>query len=162
MLWNRAHDEGGDPKGARLQAVSVLGPGDSPSMHARIGETIHVRVYFNAPPDENGHIVITIKNRFNQTVTVSGTRQIGLGACSSVGGFGVLDLSIDLMLEAGLYSFMISYGIPNRANGGQRIDDTGWLGPIQVSWDYETDVAPFLGLFGLPIRGHYEAGGIDL
>ena len=38
-----------------------------------------------------------------------------------------------------------------RLNRGTALDSTDWLGPIEIRWDYETDPAPFLGMFGVPI-----------
>jgi lipopolysaccharide transport system ATP-binding protein len=37
-------------------------------------------------------------------------------------------------------------------NGCKRIDETPWLGPIKLEWDYKNKKAPFLGMFGLPVK----------
>jgi lipopolysaccharide transport system ATP-binding protein len=66
------------------------------------------------------------------------------------------------MLEAGLYSFNVNLSsegpLPNR---GRLIDASPWLGPFKIDWAYENERAPFLGMFGLPVRAKYiiETGG---
>jgi lipopolysaccharide transport system ATP-binding protein len=39
-----------------------------------------------------------------------------------------------------------------KPNQGIVLDETPWLGPIEIKWDYLADTAPFLGMFGLPAR----------
>ena len=56
------------------------------------------------------------------------------------------------MLESGLYSLQIGYGFPE-INSGARIDNTAWFGPLEISWDYHNEKAPFLGMFGPPATG---------
>ena len=36
-----------------------------------MGDTVIVRVYFNAPASEAGHISLVIKNRYDQVVTTA-------------------------------------------------------------------------------------------
>jgi lipopolysaccharide transport system ATP-binding protein len=70
------------------------------------------------------------------------------------GSYGVFEFEIDCMLEAGLYSIMVTFGNPSNPNQGELLDQTGWLGPLLIDWDYEFEKAPFLGMFGLPVRSH--------
>jgi lipopolysaccharide transport system ATP-binding protein len=63
------------------------------------------------------------------------------------------------MLEAGLYSLRVTFFRHVKPNQGEELDATGWLGPLRISWDYEAEMAPFLGLFGLPVRGSLHRAG---
>ncbi|HTT08229.1 MAG TPA: ABC transporter ATP-binding protein [Gammaproteobacteria bacterium] len=157
-IWKRSGNSALENT-VRLLAVVVLGPDGHPATQVQMGDTIRMRIYFQARQGEEAHISLTIKNRFDQIATVTGSRQLGLGPCP-VGEnvSGMLELCIKLMLEAGLYSFQISYATFNVANKGVRLDETEWLGPLQIYWNYENNTAPFLGMVGLPVTGAYEAG----
>jgi hypothetical protein len=41
-------------------------------------------------------------------------------------------------------------------NQGRIVDTSGWLGLINVQWDYKNERAPFLGMFGLPISASFR------
>jgi lipopolysaccharide transport system ATP-binding protein len=149
-LWSVADDQ---EEGRRILAVRLLGPDGQPATHARMGDTVKVQVFFRTPPDESGHLSLIIKNRYDQIVTSFGSYQMGMAACSSGDApFAALEIELNLMLEAGLYSLMVAYGVPVAANSGDRLDETDWFGPLQINWDYEMETAPFLGMFGLSAR----------
>lgn len=155
-LWSVADDK---EEGRRLLAVCLLGPDGQPTTHAKIGDTVTVQVFFRTPEDESGHLSLIIKNRYDQIVTNIGSYQMGMNACSSGKlPFAVFELEIDLKLEAGLYSLMINYGQPIGANSGKSLDGTDWFGPLQINWDFETETAPFLGMFGLSVSGKLVIG----
>ncbi len=156
-LWSVADDK---EEGRRLLAVCLLGADGQPTTHARIGDTVKMQVFFRAPPDKSGHISLTIKNRYDQVVTNIGSYLMGMEVCSSGNlPFAIFEIEIGLKLEAGLYSLMVSYGQPSGANHGKSLDRTDWFGPMQVDWDYETEKAPFLGMFGVPVAGKLIMGG---
>lgn len=137
----------------RLLAVRLLGSDGQAASHARMCDTIRIQVFFRTAPGEAGHISFTLKNRFDQVVSSTGTYLMGLEACSSGSApFAVAEFEVGLMLEAGLYSLMFAYGQPTQENQGKMIDNTGWIGPLHIEWDYEGKRAPFLGMFGLPVR----------
>lgn len=139
--------------GRRLLAVRLLGVDGQPTTHARIGDTVTIQVYFRTPPDESGHISLIIKNRFDQIITNISSYLMGMDGCSSEDfPFAIFEFVVDLKLEGGLYSLMISYGHPLGVNHGRLVDGTDWLGPLQIDWDYGAETAPFLGMFGLPAR----------
>lgn len=155
-LWSVADDQ---EEGRRLLAVRLLGADGQPTTHARMGDTVKMQVFFRTPPDESGHISLIIKNRYDQIVTNIGSYRMGMDACFSGSfPFAVFEIEIDLNLEAGLYSLMVGYGKPIGANHGEPLDSTDWFGPLQVDWDYETEKAPFLGMFGLPAEGKLVMG----
>lgn len=149
-LWSVAD---GQEDGRRLLAVCLVGPDGQPTSHAKIGDSIKVRIVFRTPEGESGNISLIMKNRYDQIVSNVGSHRIGIPACTSNRAlFSILEVELDLMLEAGLYSLMVSYGHPVAANRGNRIEETDWFGPLQISWDYEMEIAPFLGMFGVPAR----------
>lgn len=149
-IWSVPDDQ---DAGQRLLSVCLLASDGQPTTHARIGDTITIQVYFRTPPDESGHISLIIKNHYDQVVSNIGSYRMGMDACSSGDlPFAIYEIEIDLNLEAGLYSLMVSYGSPIGANHGELLDGTDWFGPLQINWDYEMEIAPFLGMFGLPAR----------
>ena len=60
------------------------------------------------------------------------------------------------MLEAGNYSFCVSLGQPDASgSSGTVIDETPWLGPLQVVWDYHNEIPPFYGMVGLQSEARF-------
>lgn len=150
-IWSIPDDQ---EAGRRLLAARLLGADGQPTTHARIGDTVTMQVYFRTPPNESGHVYFVIKNRFDQVVSNISTNRIGMDALFSDSvSFNLLEIEVDLALEAGLYSVMLAYGNPVAPNRGEWLDETEWFGPLHVSWDYELEEAPFLGQFGLSARG---------
>jgi lipopolysaccharide transport system ATP-binding protein len=145
-LW-RGSDDG------PLLAVDVVDAQGRAATGGRIGDTLTVRVYFRAAPSAAGHVVLVLKNRYDQVVTSVGSYVNGLPAMSSGDAdFAVFEVDIDLMLEAGLYSLKVAFSRPTGSNVGETAGDSGWLGPLAVEWDYQRQTAPFLGMFGVPYR----------
>jgi len=153
-IWSRKAD-GPAGEDARLLAVAVLGPDGAPTTQVKIGEKIRVRIFFRTLPDESGHLSLILKNRYDQTVFNTCSYFLGMEKCTSSGkSFEVFEFEVECMLEAGQYSLMAAFGSSiNLPNQGNMLDQSDWFGPIHVTWNYETDVAPFLGMFGLPVRG---------
>ena len=149
-LWRRAPDAPPGP----LLAVEVLDAREAAATRAQMGETVKLRVYFHAAPDEAGHVSVVIKNRYDQVVSNVSSYACGMPALTSGDSpFAIFQAEIDLMLEAGLYSLKVAFGNPVTKNQGVIVDETGWIGPFQIDWDYEAKAAPFWGMFGLPVRG---------
>jgi lipopolysaccharide transport system ATP-binding protein len=149
-LWSVSDDAEGS---RRLLAVRLLNSDGQLTTHAIMGDTIKMQVFFRTAPGETGLISVTLKNRFDQIIFNTSTYLMGMEPCSSGNAhFAVAEFEISLMLEAGLYSLRFSYGQPTQENQGKVIDNTGWIGPLHITWDYETQRAPFLGMFGLPAR----------
>lgn len=68
--------------------------------------------------------------------------------------WSAFDFEMDLRLEAGQYSLRVGFSSESLvSNRGVELDTTDWFGPLEVRWDYENESAPFLGMFGLPVRG---------
>lgn len=154
-FWQRPDGRGPGP----LLAVEIVGPDGRPATRARMGDTVMVRTYFRALPADAGHVSLVIKNRYDQVVTSVSSYTCGLSPLTSgLSGFAVFQLRVELMLEAGQYSLMVAFGRSVGKNSGEVLDETGWIGPFQIHWDYEQDRAPFLGMFGLPVRGELHPG----
>ena len=124
-----------------------------------IGDTLTVRVHFWASADDPLHVSLLLKNRYDQVVTNLSTFTSGLPPAAPDGqGSGIVQFDISMMLEAGQYALKAVLARPSGSNQGSVVDETDWLGPLRVSWDYERDTAPFLGMFGLPVKTRLLAG----
>jgi lipopolysaccharide transport system ATP-binding protein len=152
-IWNRGSDllQWGNTN--RLLAVTLKDQTGIPTSSIRMGETVIVEVFFRTLPYDKCHLSLTIKNQFDQIITNTGTYLLGLPM------FGVECLTyhtasfeIQWNAEAGQYSFMLKLGKNTSPNCGDLLDSTSWLGPIHITWDYEKCRAPFLGMFGFPVK----------
>jgi len=140
------------PAAGMLYAVLLMDEGGRPTTTGKIGDTLIVRVYYSAPPQEVGaHLSIVIKNRYDHIITSTRAPLAGGAVSHSHSGISSVDFKVTMMIEAGFYSFLIKMSQPTAPNRGNALDTTEWLGPIEIRWDYETDPAPFLGMFGVPI-----------
>jgi lipopolysaccharide transport system ATP-binding protein len=152
-LWRR--DTASLTNDHRLLAVVVRDTKGMPVTSVRMGGKLIFQVYFRTLLDDNGHISLIIKNNYDQIVSSTGSYPLGWKPLSTQGNsYGVIEFEIDCMLESGLYSIMVSFGLPIALNQGELLDQTGWLGPLQINWNFELDRAPFMGMFGLPVRAH--------
>jgi lipopolysaccharide transport system ATP-binding protein len=154
-LWRR--DSASLNNDHLLLAVVVRDTNGLPATSVRMGDKLIFQVYFKTNPNEKGHISLVIKNKYDQIVCHMSSYLMGMAPLSTKErSYGIFEFEIDCMIEAGLYSVMVAYGLPNAPNRGKRLDETGWLGPLQINWDYEMEIAPFLGMFGLPVRGKFD------
>ena len=153
-MWRRP----GAREPGPLLAVEVLDANGKPVTRARLGDTVKVRVYFRADAAQAGHLNLVVKNRYDQVVSSRGTGRMGAEPLSSGDApYAVYEMEVDMMLEAGPYSLQVAFSRPHGRNRGELVEDTGWFGPLLVEWDYESEAAPFLGMFGLPVRGRLVA-----
>lgn len=149
--WWRADDN----QNRALLAVRLLNSTGEAITQARVAETVTLQVYFR--PEQFGHVTLLLKNRYDQVVSSVGSYSLGLEPCAMDSAITLFELSLTLMLEAGQYSLMVVYGYATGANTGQRLDETPWIGPLHITWDYATERAPFLGMFGLPAEAQFLA-----
>ncbi len=141
----------------RLLGVVVTDEQGQPATSFAIGDRCLIWAYFRTQEGEDAHVSIALKNRFDQVVSSIGSHVLDLAPCTTcVGAFSAFVLELDLMLEAGEYSLQAALGKPVGVNRGERLDETSWIGPLRISWDYEQAKAPFLGMFGLPATGRFE------
>lgn len=119
----------------------------------RIGEKLRVLVMV-----ENLRVgcapAVTIKNALGQVVNVT---YFDGAVEAQAGRRALFAFEIDLALEAGRYGFQAYVGEKTSANVGAVVSESPALGPILVEWNYETDRAPFYGMFGLPAKVSFEA-----
>jgi lipopolysaccharide transport system ATP-binding protein len=152
-IWSRRPKEN-----HRLMSVHVFDINQNAIDHAKLSETIRVQICYRTPPEEKPlAISLAIKNRYDQIVTTTNSQRMGVDSISKPNEqYAIFEFEVDLMLEAGLYSLRVNIGQPIDGNRGNMIDTTDWFGPFQIHWDYETQTAPFLGMFGLPARGRLK------
>lgn len=112
-----------------------------------------IKIVFSSLIEESYYLSVTFKNRYAQVVNVTtsyldGDHYIKMKPHEIV----EIEFCFDLNIEAGQYSYKIILAKQNQfCNKGPSINETPWLGPLDVSWDYENQKAPFLGMFGIPV-----------
>jgi lipopolysaccharide transport system ATP-binding protein len=148
-LWSREPDTA-----ARLLAVHVLDLTGEPTTQAPLGATVVIRVSFR----KHGSALplfmkVMLKNKYGQLVVSTGSQLLGVEIADGPAvGVAAFELELDLMLEAGLYSCkVVCTDQAGLSNAGTR-EETGWIGPLRVNWNYEERQPPFFGMFGLPVR----------
>jgi lipopolysaccharide transport system ATP-binding protein len=154
-LWRRI----AEPAASALLVVDLLSAKGVPVHNVRIGDTVVVRVRFRTAPETAAHVSLLLKNRYDQIVSNVSSYAIGMPAVSSGREpFATLQFEVKMTLEAGMYSLNVALASPTGKNIGTVLDETGWVGPLRVEWDYETETAPFMGMFGLPVRAELACG----
>ncbi|WP_035198019.1 ABC transporter ATP-binding protein [Acidovorax radicis] len=153
-LWSRPQNHPG-----RLIAVSIQDQNNNKTERTQMGSDIYIKVYYQSLVGDVGTTVaLAIKNRFDQVIFVTNARRLGIENCDTEDGRNaVFVFKVTLNIEAGLYSLKIGIHQPTEINKGRELDTTGWFGPFRIDWSYETESAPFLGMFGLPASGEFIA-----
>jgi lipopolysaccharide transport system ATP-binding protein len=114
-----------------------------------MGETMRVAAAYRPARAALTHVAVTIRNKFDQVVTSLGSAQLAIAPPSAESArVAIFDLEVGLRLEAGNYSVSVSLGHLQGANRGEFVDSSPAAGPISIHWDYEHELAPFLGMFG--------------
>lgn len=135
----------------RLLALRLLDSSGNPATRFTLGSRFRLQVLLNIPATDTGHVSFVLKNRFDQVVTNNGTYLSEFGEISTgENQIKTIEFELHAVVEAGLYSLMVTFSRATAANQGAILEDTGWLGPLEIVWDYELNPAPFLGQFGLP------------
>lgn len=146
-VWSSAGKEN-----SHLMAVSFLDCQERPTETFRLGDKLVVRVCYRSLQDTDTEVSVVITDKFGAIVTATGTMHVPIDfPFSPESKFRVLDFEINLLLEAGKYGVSVNVGLKTDCNRGEVLNETGVLGPISVTWDYESEVAPFLGRIGLPV-----------
>ncbi len=154
-LW-RNENQSVDMEG-KLLAVAVCDKNGDANVVFRIGDTAVITVAYVSKLSSECHAGISILNKFNQVVTVTGSYFAHSLLPKVESGFDafrivVCELHITLLVEAGQYSLEVSSGPTTVPNQGIVRDKVSAIGPITVNWDYEHEPAPFLGQVGLPVN----------
>lgn len=155
-FWVNSRETSGSQK-AKVIAVAVLDQQGAHDLQVKMGSDIIFQILYQTYTEDPVHVSLTLKNRQGQTVSCIGTYALGTKLMSlQQGDYAILELKLGAMLEAGLYSFAVSLGLPlGGQNRGDNTDESPWLGPLKIEWDYENDKAPFLGMFGLPCSARF-------
>lgn len=160
-FWSLGSNESAEcqTKLAYIISVGVFDEEGNPITSARMGSEIKIRVHFKSLCKEQVHVHLVIKNKYDQIVTAVGSYNLKVQPpVLDIGEEAIFELGIQMSLEAGEYVFCLSLTQPS-ANGvdGLLIDETPWLGPLQVCWNYNEEVPPFFGLAGMNCGGKFLA-----
>lgn len=121
-----------------------------------IGEELVFKVRYCENEGPRSHVMFTLHNKNNQVVTSQGTYNTAQAPDNEKINDIEVQFSITCSLEAGEYSFIFTLSSNHSTNTGIILYETPRLGPIQIMWDYQKNVAPFFGLFGLPVVIKYN------
>lgn len=143
-----------------ILAVDVLDAAGAPRDVFMIGDEAVFRVRFTGGPELSRHrIVLRLKDRFGSHVsTLYSDRYEELPDRQETSGLTFI-YRVRLDVEAGEYTYQASIGRAVRPNGTDIVSNSGWMGPMIVSWNYETMPAPFLGKFGLAVQAYLDDTG---
>lgn len=153
-IWT-SNDEGNAKETkAKILAVSMFDSFNEATMKARIGEQIRFIVFYKTYTEDPIHSSMALKNRYNNLIACNGSYLCNLEPQKlPSGSYGAIEFQLKCIIEAGLYTvnFNLSHpcDLPNR---GISLDETPWLGPLKIEWDYENIKAPFLGMFDIPMQ----------
>ncbi|MBS4095622.1 MAG: ABC transporter ATP-binding protein [Sulfuricella sp.] len=142
---------------AKILGVALLDSNREPTAKVIMGDELIIQVLFLAYQDGTYDAAVEIKNRHDQIVTSNGSETYGIEPLSlKSGALGLFELKLTCALEAGQYTFQASIGAGGHSpNRGYPVNVTPWLGPFSLTWNYETDPAPFLGMFGVPLTARF-------
>jgi len=138
--------------GTQILCVVVEDASGRPGLTARIGDMLKFSVVYRVAEAAPVHVSVVLKNRYDQIVNCTSTYTLAVDLpILKVDELAVMELETNMMLEAGQYAFLASLGlIGDQPNRGKSLDETPWLGPISIAWEFDAEPAPFLGMFGLP------------
>lgn len=156
IWWNEKQTDSPE-KSASITGVAVLNEKNQDAQKILLGQKIHFRVLFHSALKGAYHVVVEIKNRRDELVTSCSSYTCGLAPLElTADQSAYFDLQLDFNFEAGRYTFqVILAAVTHQANRSQRIDESPWLGPLEVNWDYAESPAPFLGMFGPPASAQF-------
>lgn len=155
-VWKAQPHEAGEA--GRLVAVAFYDAQGNPATSFRLGSAMHIKVAYRPAKEVPTHVTIVIRNKYDQVVTSVGSSRLGLTppAPEQNQQPNIFEMRMDLLLEAGNYSVTVTLAHLVAPNRGENLDSTDAIGPITIHWDYEKDVAPFLGMFGLGAAGSFK------
>jgi lipopolysaccharide transport system ATP-binding protein len=155
-FWSAPTNDRSSSEGC-IVAVGIYDETGKPILSAKMGSKITIKVHYCSYVEEPIHVHLVIKNKHDCVVTAFGSyslRESPPFLC--VGQNAVFEIQTQMSLEAGSYALLLSLNGPNdESPAGHRIDETPWLGPIHVEWNYEEEVPPFYGQVGLPTSVRY-------
>lgn len=152
-----ATDEGHD-QDAHILGLALLDKDGRPTTKVIMGGELVFWILIRHFSSTPMNVSVALKNRFDQVISSFGSYTLGLDLRQPrPASLSLFELKMSVMIEAGEYSIQVTIGpqspLPNR---GTSNEETPWLGPFSVSWEYERDPAPFLGMFGVPVTGSFR------
>ena len=157
-LWTNYLHENEPEKSAILVGVSVLDETNRAAEKFRMGAKARFKILLQARVEGSYHVVVEIKNRRGEVVTCCSSYTCGIDPLSlQPNESSYFELEMDLNFEAGRYTFQVVLAANiDQANRGQRVDESPWLSPLEINWDYDSSPAPFLGMFGPPASARFS------
>lgn len=136
---------------AQLIAVGLEDEFGMPIRKIRMGSEVRFLVYYKVNTNEQVHIHIIIKNRYDQIITAVGSFNLKITPPNfDIDQVVIFELKTHMLIEAGNYVFSISLVQPEQSQStGTIIDETKWIGPIEIYWNYNEEIPPFYGLCGM-------------
>lgn len=150
-------NEQSDPT-AQLIAIALYDELGEPTTSFQLGKEMLVRVLFSPAPGVENHVALAILDKSGGVRSATGS------LLKKLSGFmanevGLFEIKIQLMIEAGEYGLLLNLGYEIEKNRGAVVHETPIIGPINVTWDYERETAPFLGQVGLPVSARFVPFG---
>lgn len=141
---------------ALIMAIGIFDENGNPIASARMGSQVRVRVQYKYFYDDQPHVHLIIKNKYDQIVTAFGSFNLKIQVPTlTPGSDAIFEFLIQMSLEAGEYVFRLCLTRPLLGTGGSTIDETPWLGPFAVVWNYHDNIPPFYGLAGMNSSGRF-------
>ena len=154
-IWTTTSDSIEKDK-ERLLSIAFYDENNQATTSFLMGSNLKIRVAYYPSIKNPTHIAVTIQNKYNQVVTSLSSSGLKLNPPEyQAGEIIVFEMILNLSLEAGNYTVMISINNLVKSNQGKCLDSSPFLGPISIQWDYEQNRAPFLGMFGLRATGRF-------
>lgn len=158
-LWTLSSNEStkSQNKIAYLISVGIFDENGNATTSVRMGSEVKFKVHFKPLCRDKVHVHFVIKNKYDQILTAVGSYNINTPMpVLDIGQEAIFELGIQFSAEAGEYAFNVSLTQPSpNGVGGVLIDETPWLGPLQVYWNYEEEIPPFYGLAGMNCSGKF-------
>lgn len=151
-IWEKTYDTL-PTEGGLLSVVITNSRGEQVTIFG-IGEKATVKIFFVPDPDHKAHIYLNFKNQFGKQTFTTGTYFLNISPSELDNNkIAVAGFELDMNLGGGDYSLGVILGHPTHPNRlGTIIDQTREIGPLIIKCDYQTERAPFLGPFGLPVQ----------
>lgn len=144
-------------KRAYIIAVGIFDEKGNSITFVKMESRIKIKVHFKSRCKEQVHVHLVIKNKYDQIITAVGSFNLKIPLPTlNIEQEAIFELEIQMSMEAGDYALCASLGQPLvDGTSGELIDETPWLGPFQVSWNYNEEVPSFYGLAGMNCSGNF-------
>jgi len=126
----------------------------------RMGSTVTFRVHYKALSFANPHVNFVLKNKHDHIVTAVGSLNHKVDTpILNIGDEAIFELKINMSFEAGDYVYSLALTKPDASQtSGVNFDETPWIGPLQIVWNYEEQIPPFFGICGMSNSVSFDAG----